>query len=119
MQVNQPLKPRQIFQILFKKGRPYKGSNLNLWICEDPRLRKGKNPFMGIVISRKTNNKATQRNLWRRRIQEVLRKYQSQIVFSGGLAVQSKIDKPTPSYQEIEKDLKNLLGKSGLIGKTI
>ena len=92
-----------------------KEKHLALWKSkQDP----GTQPTLWkIAVSRRMVRLATQRNRWRRRIREVLRRQRSSIFpgYQATLKVHSV--KPPTKFAVLEKEITNLLEKSGLLIK--
>jgi ribonuclease P protein component len=121
MVVNEILKPRQrirhrkLVQILFKKGKCYKGNLLILWIYQGPEIAKkplGKTPAVGIMVSRKVDLRASRRNLWKRRIREAFRRQRLVTESPVAILIQSRKQKGVPSYEAVESELGSLLAKA-------
>ncbi len=115
---NQRLREKSFFQIIFKKGKFLKGHLLNLWVCEASEFAQGLEsdpPRLGLIVSRKTDLKATRRNLWKRRIREAFRRQQNQMRRGIVILVQSKKQKVMPSYQAIFMEIRNLLTALGAL----
>ena len=116
--LDQRVRSRRVFQILFKKGRFFKGNLLRLWVCEDPEDKKNPKakPQAGIIVSRKTDLRAVKRNLWKRRIREAFRRNQARIKNNTAILVQAaKAPAGMPSYQDIQTELFELLSKAGCL----
>lgn len=107
------------FTFIFENGLFIKGPQLNLWSYRD-RDKKfgGDGPKIGVVVSRKVHTRATQRNLWKRRIREAFRRQQQSIHPETVMIFQARAAKnlkKTPSYQEIAEEMTALLKKAGAV----
>ncbi len=114
----QHLRKAIFFRIVFEKGKRSKGRVINLWVCETAQLgetQKSEKPKLGVIVSRKTDLRATRRNLWKRRIREVFRKEQHQMREGITVLVQSKKQNAVPSYEDISKEMKHLLAALGAL----
>ena len=100
------------FQVVFKTGMFVKGSLLNLWICENEGWSGEAAPRLGIIINKKTSPRATQRNLWKRRIREAFRHLRHRIKDRVAVVIQSRKQNAVPSYREIEIEVEKLLAKT-------
>jgi ribonuclease P protein component len=74
----------------------------------------------GFIVSNKVSKKASQRNLIKRRLREIIRKNLEKIIKGKDIVIivspkiitsQGKV----MTYEQIEKDLLNILGKANLI----
>ena len=114
--MNQRLRPaqrirkKQEFQNLFKKGKFARGKLLNLWVARDAARTA---PAIGITVSRKTDSRATGRNLWKRRIREAFRRTQNRLKENLSFLFQSRLQEKTPAYAEILEDMENLFKQTG------
>lgn len=91
----------------------YKGARLALWKSgadSDKRLTDWR-----IAVSRKVVKLATQRNRWRRRIREILRKRRGLV--RSGFQLTFKVHSATEwvKYAELEQEISKLLEKAGLL----
>ncbi len=112
---DQRIRKRKVLQVLFKKGRFFRGKFLRIWVCGDPEDKKNPEalPQMGVIVSRKTDLRAAKRNLWKRRIRESFRRNQEKIKRNTAVLIQAaKEPAAMPSYREIEAELMELLGKA-------
>ena len=113
---DQRLRKRRVLQVLFKKGRFFKGKFLRIWVCEDPEDKKNPEaaPQVGVIVSRKTDLRAAKRNLWKRRIREAFRRNQARIKKNTAVLVQAaKAPAEIPSYQTLQAELFELLAEAG------
>lgn len=107
------LKKNYEFLRVYRKGKYFSGKYLTINVLENAYLRNR----VGISVSRKAYKSSVKRNLYRRRIKEVLRtgnfnpKKGYDMVF-----VVKKTDE-IPEYHEIEKEIVDLLDKAKLIIK--
>ncbi len=105
----QRIRDRRDFQFLFKNGRFAKGSYLNLWVHEEPALKE---PRLGMVVSRKTEARATRRNLWKRRIREAFRRQQEGLK-KVSIMIQSRPQAAgVPSYSMIFAEMAKLFDRT-------
>ena len=111
---NQRIRSRRVFQIIFKRGKWAKGFLLNLWSYGGPEVfEEDGPPQLAVMVSRKVNARATQRNLWKRRIREVFRRHQAEIKNGTAVLIQARKQNKTPSYAMIESEVMTLLAKTG------
>ncbi len=114
----QHLRKPIFFRIMFEKGKGRKGCLINLWVCETSQfeeMEKSEKPKLGVIVSRKTDLRATRRNLWKRRIREAFRRQQHQMRQGIAILVQSKKQSAVPSYEDISKEMKHLLAALGAL----
>ena len=103
----------QDFQTICKKGKFLKGKFLNIWCCESAEAPEG--PKLGLIVTRKVNTRATQRNLWRRRIRESFRLMQEEIKNNMAFVVQARKLGEAPPLREISDEMKEMLAKAGFL----
>ena len=116
--LQQRVRSRQMFQFIYREGKLIRGSLLDLRICQRPKSltrELGKGPLWGIVVSRKTDLRATRRNQWKRRIREAFKQYQVKIQSDIAILIQSKKQEDVPSYKMIVFELEKLLSKAGIL----
>ena len=109
----QRVKQRKTIQNIFKKGKSAKGAFVNLWVYSDPETSLSK-PQLGVMVSKKTNDKSVKRNLWKRRIREIFRKNQAKIKKNSVVLVVTKKERidPMPDYKTLEEEIFTLLSKT-------
>ncbi len=84
-----------------------------MWTYHSSRDAKGgAAPKVGIIVSRKTDRRATRRNLWKRRIREAFRELQVKVKENAEILIKSRECNMIPSYQEIKRELETLLRKT-------
>lgn len=116
---SQRIRKQHAFQTITRKGKLVKGEWLRVWVYDraqmsaEPVLR----PQFGIIVSRKTAARATDRNLWKRRIREVFRKRQHEVRPEKVVLIQSGLKSEIPSYAAVERDLMRLLQDGGALKK--
>lgn len=106
---DQRIRDRRIFQFLFKNGRFVKGDYLNLWVYEDLGLAR---PQLGVIVSRKTESRATRRNLWKRRIREAFRRQQGRLKKLSVMIQSRPQDSGVPSYAALFGEMEKLFEKT-------
>jgi ribonuclease P protein component len=117
---DQRIRKRRVFDTLFKKGRFFRGKFLRAWILKNPEGAKQREikPQMGVIVSRKTDLRATKRNLWKRRIREAFRKNQAKIKNNMAILIQATRNPlAIPSIEMIQTELLELLEKAGCLKK--
>jgi len=117
----QRLRTMKNFKIISRQGRFFKGKLLNLWflgIENFENLAGETGPMLGIVVNRKVEARATRRNLWKRRIREIFRRYQGkispEIVMLIQVAKRTTLLTDIPSYEMLEKDMRESFYKAGI-----
>ncbi|MBQ5667720.1 MAG: ribonuclease P protein component [Peptococcaceae bacterium] len=78
-----------------------------------PKMRKGESIRIGFSISKKVG-KANVRNLYKRRLREIVRKNMHHIKQGCDLIILTRVPVTELGYQELEKNVKYLLRKSGV-----
>jgi len=111
MQADQRIRAQKDFRLIFKKGKMFKGAFLQIWYYNSGLESSGL-PKLGVVISRKVSARATQRNLWKRRIREAFRRTREQLQEGSFVVVKARHQKKVPAYREIKVELENLLRKT-------
>jgi ribonuclease P protein component len=109
---DQRVRKRGSFQQIFKRGKFAKGVLMHVWSYEEKGAQLAQ-PKIGIVVSRKVDLRATQRNLWKRRIREAFRRNQNKIAANLSLLIQARKQEKIPSFQAIEAEMLQLLAKIG------
>lgn len=113
---SQRIRSRQEFGFFFKKGRRARGRWLNLWCYEGPELEESAgHPRLGLMVSKATDARATVRNLWKRRLREAFRKNQGRIKPGLAVLIQSRKTDRVPEYHELEKEMFELMQKTGCL----
>lgn len=113
---NQRVRTSREFQELFRLGKRVRGPWLTLWV--HPFSSQGTQSSLtklGIVVSQKVSKNATERNLWKRRIREAFRKNQKSISQGFKIVVRPSQSGAAPAYEVLEKELLNLIKKSGVL----
>ena len=90
----------------------WKGPHLILWSRPTERGRDWR-----IIVNRSLVRHAPQRNRWRRRIREILRKHEASM--KPGRSVHFKVDRLEAEelgFQTLEKEIRTLLEESGVLG---
>lgn len=105
------LKKEQDFNLVWRKGRSYFSRYLLLKMLK----KKIKYTRFGIIVSNKVSKKATQRNRLKRRIREILRLKLDKITPGHDCVIVVKAGILERTYQEIDREIKNILLKAGLI----
>lgn len=109
IQSNRRLKNKREFDEVFKAGRLVKGKFVNVWVCSEA---EGAGFVIGIIVTRKAAKRATDRNLWKRRIKEIFRRNQDQLEGGRAGVIVVKRQAGVPSYAELEKEFIALLGNN-------
>ena len=78
-----------------------------------PKMKKGESIRIGFSISKKVG-KANVRNLYKRRLREIVRKNMHHIKPGCDLIILTRVPVVDLGYQELEKNVKYLLRKSGV-----
>ena len=118
LQPQQRLRHQRVFEIIFKHGSLVKGRLLNVWVYQGPEIFQEPSdarPKLGVIVSRKTDLRATRRNRWKRMIREAFRRQQSAIKRGVAVLIQSKKQPQIPAYKAIEEELKKILSGAGVL----
>lgn len=105
------LKKTKEIEGVFKNGRWYQEDFITLKLLKNP-LRLSR--FV-IIVSTKTDKRATVRNRIKRCITEIIRKKLPEIVGGYDVLLIPKKEIINKNYQEIEDALDNLFKKAGLL----
>ncbi|MBI2448277.1 ribonuclease P protein component [Candidatus Microgenomates bacterium] len=100
------------FDFIYKKGRGIKGKFLSLRFIFGVEKIAGR---CGIVVGTKVSKKATDRNLLKRRIREIIRKKINLKNKKTALIVIVFLRAVETPYSELEKELIFLCQKAGII----
>lgn len=110
---NQRIRRHSSFQRIYSKGKFAKGAFLYVWAYHpSSAARETTAPQLGIIVSRKTDRRATRRNLWKRRIREAFRELQVKLKENTETLIKSRECDTVPSYQEIKQELQTLFLKT-------
>ena len=106
------LKKRKDFQEVFKRGKSFKKDFLSIKIL----FKKQNYSQFGIIISKKVSNKASERNLIKRRIRAAVKEFLLEIKAPLDIVIigQSKLNKQV-SFQALKEELKQLFIKAKII----
>ena len=104
-----------MFERLYHEGAFHRGMYFNLWVLREEGAA-AKEPRVGIVVSRKVSGRATERNLWKRRMREIFRQMKHNIVPGTALLIQAKRKDKVPEYEEIRRDFEKVMIRAGLYG---
>ena len=107
------LKKNYEFLRVYRKGKYFSGKYLTINVLENAFLRNR----VGISVSRKAYKSSVKRNLYRRRIKEILRTGNFNLKNGYDMVFVVKKTDEIPEYHEIEKEIVNLLDKAKLIIK--
>lgn len=114
LETEQRIRKEWVFKFVFDHGKFAKGNFFHLWAYADKEEKFiGKGPKIGLVVGRKTHNRANVRNLWKRRMREVFRKNQIRIKPETLILLQSRSAKKVPKLHEMQKEFEKLLEKTG------
>src|SRR3990167_10596487 len=98
------------FKVLYGRGRRCQGVVMNLIYCKN---NLGFNRF-GVVVANKISNKASERNLLKRRIRYYLRKLNKKVSQGHNLAIVAKAGSLGEEPAGLKNELIQLLAKAGL-----
>ncbi len=107
------LKKNYEFSRVYRKGRYFSGRYLTINVLENIYSRNR----IGISVSRKAVKSSVKRNLYRRRIKEILRTGDFNLKNGYDMVFVVKKTDKIPEYHEIEKGIIDLLEKAKLIIK--
>lgn len=113
------IKYNGLFQQAYEKGKKYNGKLLRVIATETRASFKDRLPYVGFVISKNYSKKAVLRNKLKRQLSEIYRLYRAQkdkhpSLYKVGLlvvAVKGSYQKDKYNYDDLEKDLNDLLNK--------
>lgn len=112
----QRLRKQTAFKNLVDKGIFARGTLFYVWAgLQRETLPKAKktHPMIGIVVSRKTDPRATKRNALKRRVREIFRKHQMSLKVGSSCLVKVRQLKAEPSFSAMEEELIALFKKTG------
>lgn len=107
------LKKSYEFSRVYRRGKYFSGKYLTINVLENVYFSNR----IGISVSKKAYKSSVKRNLYRRRIKEILRTGDFNIKQGHDLVFVVKKSEEIPKYREIEKEIINLLEKAKLIIK--
>jgi ribonuclease P protein component len=112
----QRIRRQTAFKQIVEKGRFFRGEFFYLWAgCRadiGQTIPKAK-PMIGIVVSRKTEPRAVDRNIWKRQVREIFREKQAMLFPESVYLVKARTVPKRPSYAAAEQDLVRLFKKTG------
>lgn len=115
----QRLRKQRSFKHLVEKGGFARGKFFFIWAVSQKELGENdaaeSRPSLGVVVNRKTQARATARNVLKRLVREVFRIHQNELKDNIAILVKAKEGCRTPSFQEAEKDLTELFEKAGTL----
>ena len=106
------LKENHIFRRLYQKGKTAADSRLALYVR--PNGRKGNR--LGLTVSTKLGH-AVVRNRTRRRLREVYRLHEDQLVCGRDIVIVARVRAADSSYHQLEKSFLRLAEKLDLLKK--
>jgi len=104
------LKKGKLFKETIQFGETFKGDFL---ILKKKKI-KLKKTIIGFVVSKKVSLKAVKRNKLKRRLREAVRKMLGNIKDGYSVVFFAKKEAENKNYQQIRKEIENLIQKSGL-----
>jgi ribonuclease P protein component len=112
---DQRIRRQTTFKHLVERGQFARGEFFYLWVCKRDDKVKGslKKPMIGIVVSRKTDKNAVGRNIWKRRVREIFREQQAQLLPEAVCLVKVRPTQRKPTFLAAEEDLIKLFKKAG------
>ena len=94
------------FHSIYKYGRRLRGANLNLSYLKVPQLPTR----VAVVVSKQVSNKATKRNLYKRRLWASLRGLRQYLPKTGyNLVVSARASVKTQTYAALNRELIDIL----------
>jgi len=114
----QRLRNQDSFKNLVEKGRFAKGRFFYVWTAaSDKKADEGARltPALGVVVNKKTQALATDRNTLKRRMREVFRKRQNELKEGAAILIKAREGSPLPDFQNAEKELMELFKKTGAL----
>jgi ribonuclease P protein component len=100
-----------------EKGKFVRGRFFYVWVVPRQELKgesPGKQrPSMGVVVNRKTQPKATDRNILKRQVREVFRKRQGELKEDAAVLIKVREGSKMPEFSEAERELVELFKKAG------
>ncbi len=107
----QSIRGRKFFKKIFDKGFFIRGFLLNFWVYQGPETAGNPAPLLGLMVGKKVYSRATQRNLWKRRVREVFRRNQCKIEKHVAMIVQARAHKQVPNCEDLQLELEKFLKK--------
>ena len=103
---DQRVRARREFQEIFKNGKSLRGKWLVVRLEKNEGLEPAK---IGLVISKRVQAKAVQRNVWKRRVREVFRRLAGEIKPGCRILVQARENARLPEAAEIKEEFEKQL----------
>ncbi len=116
LRLDQRLRNQAAFKNLVDTGTFARGVFFYVWAgCQDKVGQKAKKerPVIGIIVSRRTDPRATKRNILKRRVREIFRRNQGSLKSGSACLVKTRQLKEWPSYVAMEEELLALFKKTG------
>ena len=114
---DQRIRKQEIFKHLTEKGTFVRGELFYVWADKQNVAGQASaraRPILGIIVSRRTDARATRRNALKRRIREIFRKHQYALKENTIFLVKAKESRKEASFETMEKDLVMLLTKASV-----
>ena len=115
---DQRLRKQDSFRNLVEKGSFARGRFFYVWAAPQQELQEKKGmgrPALGIVVNRKTQARAADRNTLKRRVREIFREKQGELKDGIAVLVKAKEGSPLPGLQAAGDDLAELFKKCGAV----
>lgn len=100
------------FELVRHKGRVQRGKFLVLSVLE---AKEAASPFRAGFVTSRAVGRAVSRNRVRRRLREVVRKHQSEIVSGIWLVTIARAAAATASYAQLEAEWLRLAGRASIL----
>lgn len=116
MRPGQRLREQNSFKNLVEKGSFARGRFFYVWVAlqqEAGIASASGRPVVGIVVNRKTQARATDRNKLKRRAREIFRKWQNEIKNGVAVLIKAREGSILPDSQSAERELVELFKKTG------
>ena len=112
MKITVSLKENHLFRRLYQKGKTAADSRLALYVRQNGR----RGNRLGLTVSTKLGH-AVVRNKVRRRLREIYRLHEDEIVPGVDLVVVARVKAAHASYRQLESSFLKLCGKLGVLKK--
>ena len=113
---DQRIRKQEAFKNLVEKGNFTRGEFFYLWTGRQEEIGQEAyraRPMLGMIVGRSHDARATSRNILKRRIREIFRKYQDELKKGTAFLVKAKQTRKKPSFKAIREDLEKLFKKAG------
>ncbi|HQB94167.1 MAG TPA: ribonuclease P protein component [Candidatus Omnitrophota bacterium] len=113
----QRLRGQAAFKNLVEKGTFARGRFFYVWAGEKSAvgIEPSARPALGVVVSKKTQARATRRNLIKRRVRESFRATQGALRPGIAILVKAREGRAIPDQEQTNRDLGELFRRTGIL----